>query len=120
MLVKYKKSCKKIAMGLLSLMPKEKNIKILLQSMQLYEENPSWQLYFWKQGDAFVAVAGIEHAENHFIIHHLAVNPSYQGEGIGHAMIEQIQQMLPLHEMEPTAETAEFLDKYAEKKAALI
>ena len=120
MLVKYKKSCKKIAMGLLSLMPKEKNIKTLLQTMQLYEENPEWQLYFWKQGEAFVGVAGIELAENHFIIHHLAVNPSYQREGIGHAMIEQIQQMMPSREIAAAAGTAAFLDKCADQKAALI
>lgn len=120
MLVKYKKSCKKIAMGLLSLMPQEKKLQTLLQTIQMYEENPDWQLYLWKQEEDFVGVAGIETAGNRFIVHHLSVNPSHQSEGIGQSMIEKLQQMMQNREMAATEETAAFLEKCSCDKAVSI
>ena len=54
MLVRYKKTCEKIAMGLLSFMPEEKALKKLQVSMQLYETNPNWHLFMWKKEEDFV------------------------------------------------------------------
>ena len=39
MLIRYKKSMEKIAMGLLSFMPEEKDVKKLTVTMKAYEEN---------------------------------------------------------------------------------
>ena len=44
-------SNRKIAMGLLSFMPKEKEIKKLQKTMERYENDPDWKLYFWKEED---------------------------------------------------------------------
>lgn len=119
MLFRYKKSFEKIAMGLLSFMPKERELKKLQQTMHIYEENPDWQLYLWKKGDDFVGLLGVEVAEDRFTIHHISVNPSHRGEGIGHAMIEKIQQIMQDRQMIATKETEAFLTKCPSKKGEL-
>lgn len=50
MLIRYKKSFDKIAMGLLSFMPDEKDLKKLQQTKQLYETEDNWQLFFMERG----------------------------------------------------------------------
>ncbi|MBP1080503.1 hypothetical protein JOC74_000991 [Bacillus capparidis] len=60
MLIRYKKSFSKIAMGLLSFMPNEKDIKQLQQTIRNYEENPDHQLFLWKEGEDIVGAIGIE------------------------------------------------------------
>lgn len=111
MLYRYKKSFEKIAMGLMSFMPKERELKKLQQTMHMYEENSGWQLYLWKKGDDFVGLLGVEVSEESFTIHHISVNPSHRGEGIGHAMIEKIQQLMQDRKMLATDETEAFLKK---------
>lgn len=88
MLIRYKKSYEKIAMGLLSFVPSEKEIKALLQTIKKYEENENWQLFLWKDGDDIIGVAGIHfNADHEAEIEHLSVNPSYRAQGIGKAII---------------------------------
>lgn len=116
MLVNYKKSCAKIAMGLLSLMPKERDLKRLQLTMRTYEENPNWQLYFWKKGDAYVGVAGVEIGKDHYTIRHLSVDPSHRGEGIGHEMVESIQRLMGHRSMRATPETRAFLDTCPQRR----
>ena len=48
-LTKYMKAYEKIAMGLLSFMPKERDLKILQQTLKTYEENPG-SCTFGKKG----------------------------------------------------------------------
>jgi riboflavin biosynthesis RibT protein len=117
MLFRYKKSFEKIAMGLMSFMPKERDLKVLQQTMQKYEENQDWQLFLWKKGEDFVGLLGVEVAEDAFTIHHISVNPSYRSEGVGRAMIDKIQQMMQGREMRSTEETRAFLEKCPQKKA---
>lgn len=119
MLYRYKKSFEKIAMGLLSFMPKERDLKKLQQTMHVYEENSDWQLFLWKKEDDFVGLVGIEVAETYFTIHHISVNPSYRGEGIGHEMIAKIQEVMQNREMRATEETEPFIRKCPEKKGGL-
>ncbi|AQQ53360.1 GNAT family N-acetyltransferase [Planococcus lenghuensis] len=107
MLVKYKKSCEKIAMGLLGLMPNEQKVKKLQALIRLYEEKPERQLYLWKEEDDYVGLIGVEVEEAYFVIRHIAVNPSHQGEGLGHVMTEQVQQCMQPREMLMTPEAEE-------------
>lgn len=111
MLIKYKKTSKKIAMGLLSFMPSERELEKLLQTMQQYEDNPDWQLYLWKKGEDVVGLVGVEVTEDSFIIQHMTVNPSHRREGIGHAMAEEIQQLMQHRKMHTNRETGLFLKK---------
>ncbi|MGO1059950.1 GNAT family N-acetyltransferase [Planococcus sp. FY231025] len=119
MLFRYKKSFEKIAMGLLSFMPKERELKKLQQTMHIYEENPDWQLFLWKTDDDFVGLLGVEVGDDFFTLHHVSVNPSHRGEGVGQAMIEKIQQIMQGKEMRTTDETAAFIQKCLEKKAQI-
>lgn len=119
MLFRYKKSFEKIAMGLLSFMPKERELKKLQQTMHMYEENPDWQLYLWKKGEDFVGLLGVEVHGDYFTVQHVSVNPSHRGEGIGHAMVERIRQIMQDKEMRASDETAAFLNKCPENKAGI-
>lgn len=117
MLVRYKKSCEKIAMGLLSFMPQEKNLTNLRHSMLRYEKNPSWQLYLLKVNESYVGLIGIEVEEDYFTVHHVSVLPSHRGEGYGLMMVDKLQQMMLKKEMKTTEETDEFLAKCRSKIA---
>ncbi|ANU10631.1 riboflavin biosynthesis protein ribT, acetyltransferase GNAT-family [Planococcus antarcticus DSM 14505] len=119
MLFRYKKSFEKIAMGLMSFMPKERELKKLQQTMHIYEENPDWQLFLWKKEDDFVGLLGVEVSEKSYTIHHLSVNPSHRGDGIGHEMVEKIQNLMQDRKMLATEETEPFLKKCPIKKGDL-
>lgn len=120
MLVRYKRSYEKIAMGLLSFMPEERELKKLKETINRYQENPLWQLFLWKEGEAFIGSIGIELEDDHFTLQHISVNPSFHGEGIGHAMVEKVQEMLPELEIRGTVVTDTFLEKCTSKNLALI
>lgn len=53
MLIRYKKSFEKIAMGLLSFMPNEKDLKQLQQTIKDYETDTDRQLFLWKRGRGY-------------------------------------------------------------------
>lgn len=109
MLVKYKSAYKKIAMGLISYMPNEKDIKTLQETIERYETDDAWQLFLWKEED-IVGVAGIhlldeEHAE----LCHLSVNPSFRDEGIGKTILAAIREKIGM-ELLPTNDTESFFN----------
>jgi|SRR5690625_1368582 len=94
MLIRYKKNQEKIAMGLLSFMPEQKDIKLLQQTMKEYETNPEWHLYLWKEEDDIVGAVGLKiKDELNVIIQHISVNPSNRNVGIGKKMIDEINQL---------------------------
>ena len=109
MLIKYKKSYEKIAMGLLSFMPGQRELKTLRETMQTYENDPDWQLYLWKKEEDFVGLIGIEIHEDSFTVRHVSIDPSHRSQGIGHVLIEKIQQLMVPRKMWATEETEAFL-----------
>lgn len=116
MLIKYKKSYEKIAMGLLSFMPGQRELRTLRETIQTYEINPDWQLYLWKKEEDFVGLIGIKITEDSFTVLHASVNPSHRGEGIGHTLIEKAQQLMEPRKMRATEETEMFLAKCLETR----
>jgi len=91
MLIRYKKNQEKIAMGLLSFMPIEKDIKLLQQTIREYENNADWHLYLWKEEDDIVGAVGLRiENELNVVIQHVSVNPSYRNLGIGKKMIDEV------------------------------
>lgn len=93
MLIKYKSSYEKIAMGLLAYMPEEKNVKKLQQTIKKYEEDPSWQLYLWKEDD-IVGIAGVTILEDESVqLNHITVNPSFREEGLGKKIVAALQEL---------------------------
>ncbi|MEC2070721.1 GNAT family N-acetyltransferase [Alkalihalophilus marmarensis] len=114
MLIPYKTSQKKIAMGLLSYMPKEKDVKKLIKTIELYETKETWKLFFWKVDDDIVGIAGLEMDGDEAILHHLSVNPSYREEGLGTNIIHALKERLNA-DLKPSKETKDFLLNCEEK-----
>ncbi|MBB6455295.1 riboflavin biosynthesis RibT protein [Salirhabdus euzebyi] len=93
MLVRYKKSLEKIAMGLLSFMPDEKDVKRLQQTIKEYEENPNWHLFLWKEEDILGSIGVRMEDEKKAVIQHVSVNPSHRNQGLGRKMIQGVKDL---------------------------
>lgn len=112
MLNRYKRSHEKIAMGMLSFMPREREVKRLKQTMELYNEDPTWQLFLWKADDDYVGAIGIHIEDDEsFTVHHISVIPSFRGEGIGHKMVARVEKLMGNRKAKPTEETKAFMMK---------
>ncbi|WP_035051307.1 GNAT family N-acetyltransferase [Carnobacterium pleistocenium] len=109
MLVKYRNSQNKLALGLLSLMPKEHELKYLQQTMQRYQQNRNWEMYFWQEKEKYIGIIGIEVQEKEFVIRHLAVLPSFRGEGVGRAIISETQKIYGGYKMSAVDEIEAFI-----------
>lgn len=111
MLIRYKKAFEKIAMGLLSFMPNEKDLKKLQQTVKQYESDDSWQLLLWKEED-ITGLLGIQFVNDGSLqIQHISVNPSHRHQGIGKRMVCALQELYPDKLIVPNAETAGFIEK---------
>lgn len=113
MLIRYKKAFEKIAMGLLSFMPNEKDIKKLTETIQSYENDDNWVLYLWKKDDEYVGIVGLVTDEhNHTAtIQHVSVIPSYRGEGVAKEMLQEVADLGQYKQVRATDETREFVQK---------
>ncbi|MGA5690352.1 GNAT family N-acetyltransferase [Cytobacillus pseudoceanisediminis] len=111
MLIRYKKSFEKIAMGLLSFMPNEKDLKRLQQTMKQYESEENWQLFLWKEGEDIIGLVGVTSSDQAMEIQHISVNPSHRHQGIGKTMIKALDELYPGKKLTATDETEAFLNK---------
>src|SRR5690554_5606687 len=94
MLIRYKKNQEKIAMGLLSFMPEDNDVKSLQETIKQYETNEEWHLYFWKYEDDIVGIIGLKIEDDlNVIIQHISVNPSFRNMGIGRKMVNEIKKL---------------------------
>lgn len=93
MLIRYKKSYEKIAMGLLSFIPSQKDLKVLQQTIKNYEENDNQQLFLWKDDD-IIGIIGIEIKDEEAILQHISVNPSHRKEGVGKKMVQALKALI--------------------------
>jgi len=110
MLIRYKKTYEKIAMGLLSFMPNEKDVKKLMNTIKDYETNEQFQLFLWKQDD-IVGIIGIEIlVDKNILIKHLSVNPSYRNQGIATTIYEETQRMYKDYSFQFTDEIKSFIE----------
>ncbi|MDF1507661.1 GNAT family N-acetyltransferase [Robertmurraya sp. DFI.2.37] len=111
MLIRYKKGFEKIAMGLLSFMPNEKDLKKLQNTMKQYEASDNWQLFLWKDEDV-IGLIGVSITDDvHVEIQHISVNPSHRHQGIGKSMVRALKNLFPDKELTANEETAKFIDK---------
>ncbi|PWA12415.1 hypothetical protein DCC39_06340 [Pueribacillus theae] len=114
MLIRYKRNYEKIAMGLMSFMPREKDLKKLQETIKLYESNDDWQLYLWKEDDDIVGIIGIsiDKDDNSVLLQHVSVNPSHRDQGLGKKMVEQLKKLLDgKYEIIPNKHTRTFFEK---------
>ncbi|HEY4552089.1 MAG TPA: GNAT family N-acetyltransferase [Bacillaceae bacterium] len=110
MLIRYKKTFEKIAMGLLSFMPNEKDLKKLQQTMKLYETEDNWQLFLWKEED-IVGLIGVILFDDEIEVQHISVNPSHRHEGIGKSMLRSLKEMYSDKNILPSEYTAPFFER---------
>lgn len=116
MLIRYKKSFEKIAMGLLSFMPNEKDLKKLQQTMKQYETSEEWQLFLWKEED-IIGLIGVYLGKDPIMeIHHISVNPSHRHQGIGKSMVKALKELYPGKVFQANEQTDAFFKKCDEKK----
>lgn len=112
MLIRYKKSFEKIAMGLLSFMPSEKDLKKLLQTMKQYETEEELQLFLWKQQEDIIGLIGVLFVDDvNMEIQHISVNPSHRHQGIGTEMVKALRELFPTKKITPSDNTASFIEK---------
>lgn len=114
MLIRFKKSMEKIAMGLLSFMPLEKDVKVLQETMKDYMEDDQQQLFLWKENEDMVGAIGIfvDDTKKLVTVQHISVNPSHRDAGIGQAMVNAIcTRFGDTHAIEPNELTEAFLSK---------
>lgn len=112
MLIRYKKAFEKIAMGLLSFMPNEKDIKKLTETIHSYENNDNWVLYLLKKNDEYVGIVGLVTDDNNIAtIQHVSVVPSYRGEGVAKEMLQEVAELGQFESVRATDETRKFVRK---------
>lgn len=118
MLIRYKKNQEKIAMGLLSFMPKDNDVKSLQATIQEYESNEDWHLYFWRYEDDIIGLIGLKiEGELRAVIQHISVNPSFRNVGVGCQMVEEIRKLYDdEYDVGGNEETEEFLSICANHK----
>ncbi|MGM8211660.1 GNAT family N-acetyltransferase [Virgibacillus sp. W0430] len=94
MLIRYKKNQEKIAMGLLSFMPEERDVKVLQKTIKEYESNPNWHLFLWKEDSSVLGAIGLKIEDDlNVVVQHISVNPSYRNLGIGKKMMFEIKRL---------------------------
>ena len=112
MLTRYKKMFNKIAMGLLSFMPNEKDLQKLQMTLNQYETDQDHQLFFWKEEEGIIGLIGVLFLDRHLIqIQHISVNPSHRGKGVGKRMVKALIELYPDTPFIPNEHTFEFCDK---------
>ena len=111
MLIRYKKNYEKIAMGLLSFMPTEKDLKNLQNTIKQYETEDTKLLFLWKEED-IVGIIGTSILENDIVeLQHICVNPSHRYQGIGKKMVKALKETFPGKTLKPNEYTAAFFEK---------
>jgi riboflavin biosynthesis RibT protein len=110
MLIRYKKAFEKIAMGLLSFMPNEKDLKKLQATMKQYETEEAWQLFLWKDED-IIGLIGIMFDGEEIQIQHISVNPSHRLQGVGKKMVKALDEMYPEKHISANEYTSAFINK---------
>jgi riboflavin biosynthesis RibT protein len=112
MLIRYKKTFEKIAMGLLSFMPSEKDLKKLQLTMKEYETDDKWQLFLWREEDIIGLLGVLFHEDQNTLeIQHISVNPSHRHQGIGKKMVKALMEMYADKKIIPNENTASFVEK---------
>jgi riboflavin biosynthesis RibT protein len=112
MLTRYKKVYKKIAMGLLSFMPNEKDLQKLQMTVKQYETEQDRQLFLWQEKKDIIGLIGVLIVDKHRIqILHISVNPSHRGQGVGKKMIKSLIELHPDTHFIPDENTSAFCVK---------
>ncbi|APH04548.1 GNAT family N-acetyltransferase [Bacillus weihaiensis] len=118
MLIRYKKSFEKIAMGLLSFMPAEKDLKQLQHTIKQYEGSDEWQLFLWKFEEDIIGAIGVIFRDEQTVeVQHITVNPSHRHQGIGKTMVNAVKNLYKNKTVVPNEDTESFFEKCSEQSS---
>lgn len=116
MLIRYKKDFKKIAMGLLSFMPNEKNLQSLQTTFSQYESLENHHLFLWKEGKSIIGLIGVLVFEHQVQVQHISVTPSHRNQGFGKRMVESLKSHYLDLPLIANDETSDFIRKCTRKQ----
>lgn len=111
MLIRYNKTHEKIAMGLLSFNPNEKNLQNLLSTINEYVYVDNFQLFLWKVDEGFIGIIGTKLEKCVLQIQHLSIIPSHRDKGYGKQMVKALTELFPERTLTATNTTRSFIDK---------
>jgi riboflavin biosynthesis RibT protein len=107
----------KIAMGLLSFMPNQKDLQKLQMTMEQYKTEQESQLYLWKEEEGIIGLIGILFVDQDLIqIKHISVSPSHRGNGVGKKMVKALKELHPDFRFIPDEDTVAFFNKCDESQ----
>lgn len=96
MLTKYKKDNKKVAMGFLSYLDDFKNFKNLQDEMKLYETDPEFHLYMYRQkGSDIIGVVSVQEGDHFVLIRYLSMAPGYRDERYVERVVNELANEYP-------------------------
>ncbi|WJY28630.1 MULTISPECIES: GNAT family N-acetyltransferase [Sporosarcina] len=70
-------------------------MKQLQEILARYETEEDLELFLVKQQEDFIGIVGAEIEEDTMTVHHLSLNPSFRGEGIGKEVMAKLQEEYP-------------------------
>ena len=95
MLIRYKKMYRKIAMGLLSFIPNQKDLRHLQMTLEQYEAQDNYHLFLWKEDEGIIGLIGVSEENGNIQVQHISVNPSHRNQGFGNLMMESLKEYYP-------------------------
>ena len=118
MLYKYKNDYQKIAMGLLSFIPDQKDFARLKQEIDWYQAEDNRALFLWKNEDEdFTGIIGVELNDEFIIVRQIAVSPAQRNEGVTYKMLTALSERLPNLKLMGNMETSSFVTKWEQKRS---
>jgi riboflavin biosynthesis RibT protein len=107
----------KIAMGLLSFMPNQKDLQKLQMTMNQYKTEQEHQLYLWKEEEGIIGLVGVLFVDQRLIqVKHISVSPSHRGIGVGKKMVRALKEIHPDFRFIPDENTVAFFNKCDENQ----
>ncbi|MDR7000192.1 riboflavin biosynthesis RibT protein [Neobacillus niacini] len=110
-MIKYKKNYEKIAMGLLSFNPSEKDLTKLRKTMNEYDTEKNHKLYLWKEKEGIIGLIGVLFTNSQIQLQHIAINPSHRNQGLGKHLVKALKGLYPYTSITSTEITEAFLHK---------
>jgi riboflavin biosynthesis RibT protein len=109
MIIQYRKACRKLAMGLLALMPSEKDLRQLQKTITAYENDPAHKLYLWKVDQKIIGIVGVQLKNPYELqLQHLSVLPSFRNQGVARKMVNELQKLFPHAALTTSEHTSSF------------
>lgn len=119
MLIPYNDAYEKITMGFLSYIPDLKEPSHIEEELDWYQAQDSRYIFLWQSEETsnLIGVVGVEEDEDIILFRHIAIDPSYRGEGLCYTILDALQAKFSEKEIVATLETANLISKWQKRSA---